>query len=138
MPEGVGYASTNVVAGAGLDLNYVQDRCFAYSGLFEAKTQEQTLLDFATGSDVIVGKFTFNGLTRIASASDGGITAWQVQFNGIPVSQTKSDTGGGPDSPGQTFQEVIIPPYTSVKAICISSEDTANEHTCITFTGKTI
>ena len=137
MPEGVGYASTNVVAAAGLDLNYVQDRCFAYSGLFEATTSTQTVLDFATGSNVIVGKFTFNGLTRLAAASAGGITAFQVTFNGIAISQCKCDTAAH-DMPAQNFQDVVIPPYTSVQVQILSGEDTANEKTCVTFTGRTL
>ena len=137
MPEGVGYASTNVVAGAGLDLNYVKDRCFAYSGLFEAKTSEQTVLEFTTGSKVITGLFTYNGLTRIAVSNEGGISAFQTQLNSIPVSQCKCDTAAH-DMPSQVFQEIVIPPYTVVKVICISSEDTANEKLCVTFTGKTL
>ena len=134
MPEGVAYASTNVVAGAGLDLNYIQDRCFAYSGLYEASTSEQTVLEFTTGSNLITGLFTYNGLTRIAASSDGGISAFQTQLNNIPVSQCKCDTAAH-DMPSQVFQEIVIPPYTVVKVVCISSEDTANEKLCVTFTG---
>tara|TARA_R100001086_G_C11769179_1_gene240416 strand:+ start:418 stop:828 length:411 start_codon:yes stop_codon:yes gene_type:complete len=133
MPEGIPYASTNVVAGAGLDLNYLGSHCFAYSGTFESVDGSQTMLSFQTGNDYIKGLFTFNGPVRIAGASAGGSAVYQIKFNGVVVALGKVESS---DVPVQGFQEVIIPPYTVVEFTSRCDEDTANELITAIFTGK--
>jgi len=137
MPEGVDYASTNVIAGIGLDLNYVQDRVYAYSGTFPAASSTEVMFNFQTGNKTIRGEFTFNGQIRYAAGSAGGHSVFQLSLNGLVVGLYKSDTAQM-DQPHQLFQEVVIPPYTTVVVECISGEDTANELLTATFSGKTL
>ena len=118
MPEGVGYASSNVVASAGLELNYVEDRVYAYSGTFQSATSAFTMLDFTTGAKTIKGLFAFNGQIRFdSSVSAGGYSGYQVSFN---------------------WEKVVIPPYTNVKVEGVSGEATATELMTVVFTGKTL
>ena len=137
MPEGVGYASTNVIAGTGLDLNYIQNRVYAYSGTFAASTASATMFNFQTGNKTIRGLFTLNGQIYYDDGTAGGHSVFKISFNGVVIHLTKCDTVGN-DSPVQTFQKVVIPPYTNVLVECISSENNANELMTATFTGKTL
>ena len=137
MPEGVDYASSNVIAGTGLDLNYVQNRVYAYSGTFPASTASANMFDFQTGNKTIRGEFTFNGQIRFVSGSAGGHSVFELQLNGLTVGIYKSDTAQH-DMPTQCYQKVVIPPYTHVLVKCISGEDTSTELLTATFVGKTI
>ena len=138
MPEGVGYASSNVIAGTGLDLNYVQDKVYAYSGTFQASTANATMFSFQTGNKIIEGEFTLNGQVYYVSGSAGGHSVFKLIFNGIVVGLYKTLTTDSGDMPVQCFQKVIIPPYTQVELQCISGENTANELLTAVFTGTVI
>jgi len=139
MPEGIPYASSNVIAGTGLELNYVGDRCFAYSGTFQINTTAFTMLDFTTGSEPIKGRFygygpiKFDG-TNINSGQFGG---FQYSFNGNVVATSKSDTSQ--HDMGQVLEfECILPPYTNVKVEGLSYATTAGFLMEVTFTGKIV
>jgi len=138
MPEGVGYASSNVVAGAGLELNYVANRVFAYSGLFAATTSDQTMFNFVTGAETIKGFFECMGNFNPNSSGnigDGKNTAFQIYLNGVVVSAIKIATGGE-QMPSKERQHLIIPPYTNVKLTVLSSGASATETSTATFVGK--
>jgi len=138
MPEGVGYASSNVVASAGLELNYVGNHVYAFSGTFASATSAFTMLDFTTGAKTIKGLFAFNGQIRFdSSVSAGGYSGYQVSFNGIIVALAKTDTTNN-DMPIKGWEKVIIPPYTNVKVEGVSGEATATELMTVVFTGKTL
>ena len=51
MPEGVGYGPQNT-ASTGLNLNYIGDYAYAYSGAISCSDSEKELLNFTTGSEV--------------------------------------------------------------------------------------
>jgi len=127
MPEGVGYVGPNIVAGTGLELNYLGSHCFAYSGSFNPGSGE-TYLDFTTGSGYIVGVVEIN-----ADYAGTGGTNLQVEIslNGIDV-VVERDVGND-YVPGDTEFKLIIPPYTNVKVdISGSASAPANAN----FTGR--
>jgi len=140
MPEGVDYASSNVIAGTGLELNYVQDRVYAYSGTFPAATSDQTMLEFMTGSKTIKGLFecmgTFNP-NASGNIGDGKNTAFQIYLNGVVVSSIKIGSIGE-SMPTKERQEIIIPPYTNVKLTVLSSGASGTELSTATFVGKSL
>jgi len=118
-------------------LNQIGGYVYGYSGTFPASTTSAVLFSSVTSSEPIKGEFTFNGQIRYISGSAGGQSVFKISLNGQVVHITKCDTAGN-DSPVQTFQKVVIPPYTSVLVECISGEDTANELITATFVGETI
>ena len=134
MPEGVDYASTNVTAGIGLELNYVQDRVFAYSGIFTPDgTNESTMLSFKTGEKTIEGMFQFFYATDTKQEQDA---LYQVKINGLPIAKFINDydirEGTHPPVP----IPVIIPPYTSIEATCKMASSAQTQ--AVIFTGKTL
>jgi len=133
MPEGVPYASSNVVAGAGLDLNYVGEFVFAYSGTFGSSIAEQTLLDTVSPADIIIGEFQYNQPVNPESLADES-GAIQIKFNGVSISIMKVSEGSG--MTGSVTQKVVIPPYTKIVATCEGSDNQAATLQSFTFVGK--
>jgi len=110
MPEGIPYASTNVVASVGTDISYVKDRCFAYSGnVTLANATIVTALDFTTGNDVIEGIFQ---ASVDADALSSNFFRMFIELNGNSIVHNLEQRGGG--SPSGDWINVIIPPYTKV------------------------
>jgi len=110
MPEGIPYASSNVIASVGTDISYVKDRCFAYSGnLTLASASVVTALDFTTGNDVIEGIFQ---VSVDADALSTDYLRIFIELNGNSVVYNLEQRGAG--SPSGDWINVIIPPYTKV------------------------
>jgi len=120
MPEGIPYASSNVIAGAGLELNYVGDHAYAYSGMSTASAQ--TLLEFTSGSKLIVGTITCAGSipNNGGGIANGDISAFTLSMNGVEVARMKTDTAQE-DMPTYAEYAILIPPYTAVKLTVNSS-----------------
>jgi len=132
MPEGVGYASSNVVAATGLELNYIQDRVFAYSGdIACSSTTYETHLDFTTGNQPLRITIVCIGGTVAANVASGELMIFRTRFNGIDVANVsvKNDTNEGFGS--QTF-DMIVPPYTSINVAARANGDTATSNVVIT------
>ena len=134
MPEGIPYSSTNVIAGTGLDLNYIGNHCYAYSGEFEASTSDQTVLNFTTGSKYIVGELFVSGPIE-PGASTGAITTFIVKMNGINAILLKVDSAQE-DQPNNEKVKLILPPYTNLTVITDSDANSSSRHTTTAFTGE--
>jgi len=133
MPEGIPYASSNVVAGAGLELNYIGEHCFAYNRV-AVSTTAVNQLEFVTGSGYIVGKIQCNGAVDMGNVDRGQVTAFQIQFNGIPILQLKTETETE-DYVATVSNDVVIPPYTNV-TITADSDGANFGFTSVSFTGR--
>jgi hypothetical protein len=140
MPEGIPYASSNVIAGVSPDLTYVGSQCYAYGGLFDSATSEFTILEFTTGNDVIVGEFVLNGSVLFTGDSHlGGNNAFKIKLNGLAVSTTKIDTTGTDvGMPMTNIQPMVLPPYTNVVLSAISGENSSTEQISAFFIGKVV
>jgi len=138
MPEGVGYSGSNVVAGAGLELNYVGNHAYAYSGVIQTATANVTQLDFQTGKGIIVGDISVYGCVDDSNPDLGGTTAFTISFNGVIIFKIKSDTLVHRDSESVKTVPVIIPPYTSVTIQADSSNSDAGLRTAASLTGRVI
>jgi len=137
MPEGIPYASTNVIAGAGLDLNYVGRHCFAYSGGQSTTNSAKTVLSFQTGNKYIEGLFEMCGGVNYnaGNLNDGTIDAFRISLNGVVVAIIKIDMIQE-DMPTKETFNVILPPYTVVLVECLGSANASSELTTTAFTGK--
>ena len=133
MPEGIPYASTNVVAGASLDLNYVGEFVFGFSGTFGCSIAEQTIFDTVSPADVIVGEFQYNQPVNPESLADES-GACQIKFNGVAIAILKVAEGSG--MTGSVTQKVVIPPYTKIEVTCEGSDNQAATLQSLTFVGK--
>ena len=138
MPEGVDYASTNVVAGTGLDLNYVQDRVYAYSGLKAALAAGFTVLNFQTGNKTIIGTMQLNAGVDDDTPTVGTETTANILLNGVSIGILKATTGAADNAPGSISQDLVLPPYTNVEVIMDFDSDENDRFGAMVFTGKIV
>jgi len=134
MPEGVGYGP-QYTASTGLELNIIGDFCYAYSGAIQTTTSLATVLDFETGNFVTKGTFCLTPFLDLTSVGSGGVSIWQLQFNGVTVLLTKADTGSEQQQVN-AIVEVLIPPYTKVNLQVKSSSASAGLLQTNVFEGK--
>ena len=133
-PEAV--PSNASVASTGLGIRYIGQHCYALSGTFSASTNPQTTLEFTTGgSGYIVGRFQFTGMFNPATAANGSTGGCLITFNGIDALVLKVD-GTEEDMPSFSFEDVIIPPFTTVKAVIDSSSNDELRVGTVNFTGR--
>jgi len=126
MPEGIPYASSNVVAGAGLELNYIGRHCYAYSGGIGASTSEITYLSFTSGNFYTVAELTINGHLEFGNGQ-GTLDAWKLRMNGVIIGVYKTETTlTTADLVGSVVVPLLIPPYTQIIVSC-DSDDTNND-----------
>lgn len=138
MPEGIPYSGSNVVAGAGLELNYIGKHCYAYSGKYGANVTRQTMLSFTSGKQYIVGILQLNACQDDDDADKGSPTIAEIFFNGIGISLIKAEaqSGSGTDMPSSQTQKLLIPPFTTVLVQMEADDNQADEHATITFVGR--
>jgi archaellum component FlaF (FlaF/FlaG flagellin family) len=135
MPEGVGYGS-NIVAGAGLELNYVGSHCYAYSGLYLANTTAFTVLEFQTGKGYIVGEMQLNAAVDDDGPTSVNINSANILFNGISVALIRAGVAGDDTTPTSERQKLIIPPLTQVQVIVDSNGTESDRWLSVVFTGR--
>ena len=131
-PVGAG----NSFTGAAQTLEYAGlGWVYAYSGGHGATTGSQTVLDFQTGSKLIVGVMTTNG--NIVFDGAGGLkSAFQISLNETVVAITQIDNQTD-HSPGPPQIELVIPPYTNVKVEVDSDDTNPGALSTVVFVGRT-
>ena len=125
MPEGIPYASSNVVAGVGKDLNYLGGFVFAYAKETAVSNSETTLLEATTGNRIIKCEVVFQYSTQ-------GNADYQyvIYLNDIKVFNQFMDnhTGTGDMKANQLFAiPLILPPYTAIKCTAVNVTNTDSE-----------
>jgi len=112
--------------GAAEALEIVGDHAYGYSGLLDIST-EADMLNFRTGNFYFVGTVQFNYVEAA-----GEVFQYRFYLNNSVV-QSYIDYGGS-TAANQTISnliEVIIPPYTEVKATAANIQDsTARVQIC--------
>ena len=103
-------------------LSIAGDYAYAYSGTVASTTGNQTLLEFTTGKEFIVGKITTAGSipNNGGGVANGDITAFTLSFNGLEIARMKTETTQE-DSPTYSTYPILIPPHTALKLIVLSS-----------------
>jgi len=130
MPEGVGYGPQDT-ASAGLNLNVIGNHAYGYSGVLDIDNAETNMLLFRTGNFYFVGTIQFNYAER-----NGEAFMYRFYLNGSIV-QAFADSGGSNSEPQPTnFINIIIPPYTQVKATAQNIVDTASRDQVCSMAGR--
>ncbi len=122
------------IASVGKGIRYVENYAYAYSGQFEAKNTTQILLEFVSGSGLIVGTFYCNVFLQYSNISvrQG---AFLISLNDIIVAGITA-TNANEQMPATVTQELLIPPVTKVKVEAIASTDDSDNFATVNFTGR--
>ena len=129
MPEGIPYSSQNV-ASAGKELNYVGTHCYAYSGEVDVANTELYLLNFTSGKEYITGKVQLG-----SKAGENEDYEFKIYFNDVIVfstvfgNQSHNEIGAWPIP-------LLIPPMTGVKMSLDNIADTDSRTWTVGLTGK--
>jgi len=130
MAEAEGIPPTASVASVGPGIRYVGNWVYAYSGEITVADSELVLLEFTTGSGIIVGNVQFNA-TNVA----GDDYIYFVKFNNIPVqgyTVLESVDRGKADYP----IAVVIPPFTLVTITARNVTDADGNAQMVSLTGR--
>jgi len=106
MPEGVGYGP-QYTASIGLNLNYIGNNAYAFSGAIGANNNVTTLLEFSTESN----NYVLATLTLGNSSGSGDDMEYEVNLNGIKV-LSLGVSGANAMPPNKPV--FLIPPNTGV------------------------
>jgi len=109
MPEGIPYSSQNV-ASAGKELNYIGSHCYAYSGEVSVDNTETNLLDFISGKEYIIAKVQIG-----SKAAESDDYEFKIYFNDIVVFSNTFHQQGATYVDIANWLPLIIPPLTGVK-----------------------
>ena len=121
--SGAGNTAGSNPAGTGSGLNYIGDHAYAYSGTFSSLNSSQTMLDFTTGSSVVVGRVHCNGAVNVADVNAGLVDAFTVTMDGQTIALLKTETGS--ERQWAAWVDVIIPPFTHVTVTTIAAASNA-------------
>jgi hypothetical protein len=120
MPEGIPYASTNVIAGVGKDLNYIGNRVYAYSGYIGFTNSEVTFLEFTTGSEYIVCNAQYTVMDDNEEINEDDVRV-VIKLN--EVKTFVNIDSGSPNRVQTAWPDLILPPYTKLQATMINLTD---------------
>jgi len=136
MPEGVGYGPQNT-ASTGLNLNYVGNYAYAYSGAIPCSNSEKELLNFTTGSGVLVAKIKFAVATPAPENDQMRVI---FELNGITVYQSLiySGTGGTFYQSNRETVNVVIPSYSNWRVLGENITDASSRAIAVIISGKVI
>jgi len=115
-------------------LEIVGDHAYAYSGIFEATTSEQTALEFTSGNYLFVGKIQMNAFLQLSNVSIRQGAA-NITFNGVQVAIIAT-ANGNEQAPLQASQDLIIPAYTEVKVTIIAETPDSDNFATVGMTGR--
>ena len=131
---GAGNTAGGNPSGTGTGLNYVLDRCFAYSGAIAAVAgSATTALLFTTGSETIVGSFNLNAAVEYESANIAG-TFIRINLNGEQAGIGVSGNGAN-DSPSSLVIDMVLAPFTLVEVETWADNNAASSFNNVQFTG---
>jgi|AP17_2_1055511.scaffolds.fasta_scaffold36394_2 hypothetical protein len=130
MPEGVGYGP-QFTASTGLNLNYIGNRVYAFSGAVSVNNNETTLLEFTTGSKSIFMNAQFSDISGPDNYDHF------VYINGENIFIYRSEGGANRTEPDNLIP-LVIAPYTTVKFTAQNASDTSALDQFCLVTGKTL
>ena len=115
-------------------LNQIGRHVYAYSGTFSSLNSSQTMLDFTTGSEIIVGRVHCNGAVNVSDVNAGLVDAFTVTMNGQTIALLKTETGS--ERQWAAWVDVIIPPFTHVTVTTIAANSNAGYLVTALITGE--
>jgi len=112
-------------------LEIIGDHAYAYSGVLDIDNNETDMLSFTTGNYYFVGTLQFNYLER-----QGEAFQYQFYLNGAIVQGFVDHGGSTADPTPQNAVNVIISPYTVVRATAQNIVDTASRNQVCNMAGR--
>jgi len=104
-------------------LSIAGDYAYAYSGTFSSLNSSQTMLDFTTGSEIIVGRVHCNGAVNVAAVDAGLVDSFTVSMNGQTIALLKTETGS--ERQWAAWVDVVIPPHTHMTVTTVAAASNA-------------
>ena len=137
MPIIGGGGAGNVAGGAnptgtGNTLNYIGNHAYANSGTYEATTSSQTVLEFTTGNNYIVGTLQLNSAIQFSNVSLRQTDA-KISYDSQTVALI---VGSAEDAPVSQATDILIPPFTNVKIEVISAVDDSDNFVTVSIVGR--
>lgn len=121
-------------ASKGFGVRYIGNYCYAFNNV-TAETSQQLVLDFTTGSGIIVGEFTFYQFQNPEDPHDNASTAGELKYNGETVASLGLGTDSF-DSPTQGHVKVVIPPRTRVQCYLDGTQSDASDIGSVVLSGR--
>jgi len=112
---GAGNIAGSNPAGTGTSLNFIGDHAYAYSGEVIVNANTVTMLEFSSGSQYIMAKFSY-GVDRNAALGGNKQIGFTISMDSQKIMQIVTYTNathGGLDFDNN--YSILIPPYTRVK-----------------------
>ena len=101
--------------GIGSSLNYIGKHAYAYSGEIIVNNNTQTMLEFETGNQYIVAKFTY-GVDRNAALGGNKQIGFTISMDSQKIMQIVTYTNSTHSVLDfDNNYSVLIPPFTKVK-----------------------
>ena len=123
-------------AGVGSSLNYIGNRCYAYSGAISITNEVKDMLVFTTGSELIEAKVNFASTTE--ALSSGVRSGLIIKFNSEIILDCNWIFSNNTNYQ-YSLQPIplIVPPFTSVVVQGQSTDGDAIDFNAL-FTGRII
>ena len=135
MPETDTIPVSASTASTGLGVRYIGNWAYCLSGTFDANTNQQTTLDFTSGSGVIVAKFLLTQFVREDTVGSTETTVGTITFNGETVTQVMVGHNSV-DSPSKVTVPLIIPPFTVVTVTLRAGTTAATRQATVSMAGR--
>mgnify|MGYP005828796039 CR=1 FL=1 len=121
--------------GGSKSISYIGDRVYAFSGTYDASTNQQTVLDFDTSEGYINAIWNLTQFVREDSVGSTESTVATISFNGIIIYQVMVGSSAV-DSPTSQTVEMIIPPLTKVSVTLRSGTTAATRQATVLMIGR--
>ena len=108
---------------------------YAYSGPVQIGTSAVTHLKFTSGNFIYLTELTCSGQIQLGTEAAGGISIFQVFFNGAEVMRLKIESKEE-TSPTALVIPLLIPSYTEVEVSVDSDYGSTDFMTCASMVGR--
>tara|TARA_R110000824_G_scaffold271519_1_gene460019 strand:+ start:556 stop:969 length:414 start_codon:yes stop_codon:yes gene_type:complete len=120
--------------GVGQLLNTIGNFAYAYSGLWEASTTQQTVLKFDTGAYMFKGILQLNGPIDDDAPALINISAAELLLDGQKICIIAN--GSGDNGPFDVTQEIIVPAFSTVEVKVVSNGNESDRFGSVAITGR--
>jgi len=121
-------------ASKGFGIRYIGNYCYAYNNV-TAELAQQLILDFTTGSGIIVGQITFYQFQNPEDPHDNASTAGELKYNGETVASLGVGTDGF-KNPTWVVVNIVIPPRTRVQCYLDGTQSDASDIGSVILNGR--
>ena len=115
-------------------ISYLGDYAYIYGGQYVMSTSDQTIMQFVTGKEFMIGKLFVSGAIKTGVAT-GGVTTFHIKLNGITIILLRVDTAQH-DSPLNTKVKLLLPPNSNVEVVTDSNASDSDTFTSSAFVGR--